>query len=307
MYCLKKDFLGTATGFTLVELLVVVAILGVLIGMLLPAVQAARGAARRTACANNLRQVGLGTANYEASQLKFPPGINGPMTFPYPSISWLSRILPFVEQAGMWNQTVADYATNPSPFSGHSGLQSPVSIYLCPSDSRSNGSHWTHENRLVASTDYLGVNGTNYRQQDGIFFKDSEIRAAEIRDGLSHTLMIGERPPSSDYWYGWWYAGRGQRASGSPDMLLGVAEVNDVPLPGIISYLESCPSGPYAFGPGRSEDQCATLHFWSHHSAGANFGLADSSVHFIGYAIDPTVIFAMATRGGSEPNADLGS
>ena len=111
--------------------------------------------------------------------------------------------------------------------------------------------------------------------------------------------MVGERPPSADKWYGWWYAGLGQSGSGSPDMLLGVREINDPPPPGETSYLEDCPPGPYHFVNGTPGDQCDTLHFWSYHSGGANFVFCDASVRFIPYTADD-VMPQLATRSGNE-------
>jgi len=107
--------------------------------------------------------------------------------------------------------------------------------------------------------------------------------------------MIGERPPSADNWYGWWYAGHGQAGSGSPDMLLGVAEVNDG-----ARYAEDCGSGPFRFSNGNPDRQCDLFHFWSLHSAGANFATAGGSVHFLSYSTDENLMRALATRNGRE-------
>ena len=112
---------------------------------------------------------------------------------------------------------------------------------------------------------------------------------------MSNTLMIGERPPSADNWYGWWYAGLGQAASGSPDMLLGASEINDG-----ANHATSCPAGPYEFSPGAIDEQCHLFHFWSLHPGGSHFVLADGSVQFYSYSVDPILIPAMATKAGGE-------
>jgi prepilin-type processing-associated H-X9-DG protein len=115
---------------------------------------------------------------------------------------------------------------------------------------------------------------------------------AGIRDGASQTIMVGERPPSTDLEFGWWYAGSGQsQLSGSGDMVLGVRELN--------KRIPSCDAGPYSFTPGRLDNQCDMFHFWSLHSGGAHFLMADGSVHFLRYDADP-IMPALASRNGGE-------
>ena len=143
-------------------------------------------------------------------------------------------------------------------------------------------------------TCYLGVNGTDYTKKDGILYQDSQTRPRDVTDGLSNTLLIGERPPGPDFWYSWWYAGYGQFGSGSPDMLLGCSELNDG-----ATNAEGCPPGPYEFGPGDQEDQCHVFHNWSFHPGGANFAMADGSVRLISYDAKD-IMPAIATRSSGE-------
>lgn len=284
-------------GFTLIELVVVIAIVGILLAIVIPAVQAIRGAAARSECANNLRQIALANQNYLSAHRKFPPGINGPGNPNRPSLSWLGHILSYVELDAIERGSLQQFNAGVHPLLGpHAALQTHVPLFTCPSDPRSDHARWTHENRLVGLTGYVGVCGTNYKTDDGIFFQESETRTADIRDGLSHTLMIGERPPSSDYWYGWWYAGSDQNSSGSPDMLLGAREINDG-----ARYAENCPAGPYKFESGEIVEQCDLFHFWSLHSGGgANFVLADGSIHFLSYRVSSEIIPMLATINGGE-------
>ena len=289
-------------ALTLIELLVVIMIIGLLIGMLLPAVQMVREAGRRTSCANNIRQLSLGVMNYESSFGHLPMGLvvtpSADGRNRYFGMTWITRTLPYLEQAGMWNNALEDYRAAPNPFRSHRGMQTILPIVNCPSDPAAGQIHWTHQNRLVALTNYLGVNGINYRSRDGVFTYDREIRFSEIGDGQSNTLMIGERPPSPDFWFGWWYAsGSGTESTG--DVMLGMAELNPETSGGTSPFLSGCPDGPYQYGPGRNE-QCDTLHFWSYHSAGAHFGLADGSVRLIPYNTDQTIMEALATRAGGE-------
>lgn len=212
-------------------------------------------------------------------------------------MSWIARVLPFIDQTPLWDQAIEDYNFNPVPFRAHRGMQTTVTTLGCPSDPAAGQVQWTHEGYLVACTNYLGVNGTNFQARDGLFNADQSIRLAEIADGQSNTLLIGERPPSLDFWYGWWYAS-GQGSISTGDVTLGVAELNPSSN-GIQSYLEDCPAGPYRYGSGRN-DQCDTLHFWSYHSAGGNFALADGSVRMIPYEIADSTMQSLATRNGGE-------
>src|SRR5262249_432725 len=133
---------------------------------------------------------------------------------------------------------------------------------------------------MVAFTSYLGVAGLNQYSRDGVLFQGSRVRLTDIRDGTTNTLMLGERPPSADFQFGWWYPGVGLHFSGAGDLVLGVRESN---LPPIVPGAQRCPPGAYPFMPGRFSNQCDMFHFWSPHPGGANFALADGSVRFLSY------------------------
>lgn len=294
------------SAFTLVELLVVISIIGVLLLMVLPAVQMVREAGRRTSCANKVRQLALALMSYESAHEQLPIGLRS-FEFAVGSSStqieangmtWITRILPFVEQNTMWEHAMEDYRADPIPFRSHRGMQTVLQVVSCPSDPSSGKLHWTHEGYLVACTNYLGVNGTNFKTRDGVFTYDKPVQLNEIIDGQSNTLLIGERPPSPDFWYGWWYA-TGQGAESTGDVTLGVAELKPVFPSGRTNHLDACMPGPYTYEAGRHE-QCDTLHFWSDHPGGANFALADGSVHMIPYTIDDSIIQGLATRSGGE-------
>lgn len=284
------------TAFTLIELLVVIAIIAVLLGLLLPAVQRVRAAAARTKCTNNLKQLALAQHNYHAAQQKLPPGcsyLNG--ASPQPHMSWLTRLLPFLERETQWTEALQAFKQNsffetPPHFAS---LERIVPTFVCPLDERAQSARDLVLFR-VAFTSYLGVWGTDHTKRDGVLYLDSKVRLTDIRDGSSSTLMIGERPPSSDYSLGWWYAGWGQSKDGSTEMLLGARELNDHP-----RYQTNCPRGPYSFTQGSDRNVCDLFHFWSYHSGGANFAFADGSVRFLNYDSDP-VFTALATRSGGE-------
>ncbi|HZT82684.1 MAG TPA: DUF1559 domain-containing protein [Gemmataceae bacterium] len=284
-------------AFTLLELLVVLAIIGILLGLLLPAVQKIRAAAARISCQNNLKQLGIALHSYHDAQSTIPPGVTSARPGePFPRMSWLTRLLPYLEQEPLWRASAAAYEHQPSPFVSppHIGLSMPVKVFACPADGRALDPQNTHRGRRVALTSYVGVLGTDYTRTDGVLFLDSRTRLTDILDGTSNTLMVGERPPSADFWYGWWYAGFGQAGTGSADMLLGARERN---FGG--GFVSTCPRGPYSFRAGGMNEQCDLFHFWSLHSGGAQFLLADGSVHFLSYDADP-VLPALATRAGGE-------
>ena len=281
-------------GFTLVELLAVVAIIGILVAITIPAVQSVRGIAQKSKCSNKLRQIALANSQFVTVHEHFPSGINAYDDPNYPSRSWLTCVLPYLEQSSLHARSETEYQSSASPFL-HATIQQVVQAYACPSDNRALKPQYTHENRLVGLTSFVGVAGLNYQSFDGVLYLNSNTRPTDISDGLSNTFLAGERPPSSDFWYGWWYAGAGQDLSGSPDMILGVAEINNG-----ARFAEACPSGPYTFKKGKLTEQCDVFHFWSLHPNGANFVMCDASVHFVNYGIDSSIMKALASRKGGE-------
>lgn len=304
------------SGFSLIELLLVIAILAILIGLLLPAVQRVRETANRTICQNGLKQMGIALVAYHDLNGSFPPAIaEGPGTnrVPYQWASWMNRILRFIEQdnlADVTEKAFASQADQPNPFLNppHVGLATPLPLFRCPTDGRQYQATQVIEPGpvaiTVAFTGFLGINGTNLRARDGILYWNSSVRILDILDGASSTLMVGERPPSWDLVFGWWYAGAGQHDpasnmpnSGSLDVTMGITELN---LGSIgIPQMDSCPPGPHAFQSGTIQNPCDQFHFWSLHPAGSNFLFADGSVHFLGYGA-ASILPALATRAGRE-------
>jgi len=192
-------------GFTLVEILVVIAIIGILIASLLPAVQMAREAARRTSCLNNLKQIGTALATYQTTYRVYPFGVGlgpaGPVDA-YVSpltrrFSLHSQLLPYIEQENVFEQI--DFSVTPFPdMSGsyvvtgsgpnEEAAQVTIPIFLCPSDSNRLNSPWGPNN-------YRSCNGSSWsgRAGNGMFGQATAIRPADVQDGLSNTAAFSER------------------------------------------------------------------------------------------------------------------
>jgi prepilin-type N-terminal cleavage/methylation domain-containing protein/prepilin-type processing-associated H-X9-DG protein len=286
-------------GFTLIEALVVIAIIGVLIGLTLAATQRVRASAARTQCQNHLRQIGLGLSNYHAAHGHLPPGVtlkDEPGTFPW--MSWGVRILPHVEQDTVWRQSLDAIRTQPADFrvSPPHPFTTVISIYGCPADGRVRQPVLARERLTVALGSYLGVAGIRHARQDGAMFRDSRVKFTDLTDGASNTLLVGERPPGADLCLGWWYAGWGVDVAGTGDTVLGVRERAT---PTGYTDMPDCGAGFTRFQHGRLDNMCDVMHFWSLHSGGANFLFADGSVRLLRYdAAD--LLPALATRAGGE-------
>lgn len=190
----SREFPARPRAFTLVELLVVISIIGILILMLLPAVNAAREAARRASCMNNLAQLSLALHNYEYHFERLPPGVTNP-TGPIENTpagdhtSWLVQILPYMEE----NALYAAYDFDAGAYASQNARvrQAGISFLQCPSSQHSAG-----RESGPALTSYAGCYGDSEVPIDddnnGLFFRNSRIRYSDIYDGSSHTLLLGE-------------------------------------------------------------------------------------------------------------------
>jgi prepilin-type processing-associated H-X9-DG protein len=298
-------------AFTVIETIVVIAIMGVLLGLLLAAVQAVRSAAARLQCASNLRQIGLALHQHHDTRTVLPPGIShpeirpptpspyGPDIDPYPLLNWHARLLPFIEQDALWSQVHAAYAQDRISFQvpPHTASLVTLPLYLCPADGPRSIQNMPPQYQEPGKTSYLGVAGTvadnlYAASQNGVLALDSRVRFTDITDGTSSTLMVGERP-SNFFWpyQGRWYGGPG--GWGMIDAYLGVRQlIARDPYYG-------CGEGPYHFVAGSRTDPCSVYHFWSLHSGGGNFLFADGSVRFLSYSAD-ALLPALATRASGE-------
>jgi prepilin-type processing-associated H-X9-DG protein len=285
-------------------LLVVIAIIAVLIGLLVPAVQKVRESAARATCQNNLHQIGVACHNYHGVFQRFPQPRGVPLGLGVAFTSapgWMVQILPYIEQDAVYNacnnaQTQAQW---------NAAITSPIKTYQCPSDPRGDlqGAGVEINNGVTGSTSnvgltwYVGVIGSvgqfpdaNGRETTtantfGIMQASTiGVAISKIPDGTSYTLLVGERPPSADTVWGWW-------SFSDYDNLLATQ-----------NYIDINPYGcalPGTFGPGNVYNNCDSTHFYSMHTGGANWLYGDGSVRFLPYSAAPLTI-PEATRNGGE-------
>jgi prepilin-type N-terminal cleavage/methylation domain-containing protein len=233
------------SGFTLIELLVVITIIGVLVALLLPAVQIAREAARRSQCQNNLRQVGLAMLAHHSARGYFPPAFLKPGNW-----GWSVWLLPYIEERELYrtlDPTDTTIAVNAS-------TTRPVPVFLCPTDPAP-----------ILHVFYSGYARSDYAVSEQVSDGGSKIRVSQIKDGTSKTLMAGERDMKNQAGAIW--AGR--------DTTSGVASVIGRPTwPINMAYAggSTCCA---------SDTSCTRYAWSSMHSAGATFVFCDASTHFL--------------------------
>jgi hypothetical protein len=285
-------------------LLVVIAIIGVLIALLMPAIQASRSAARKTSCTNNLKQIGLAFANYQSAQKIFPPSSSDSLSnvFAYeevvpdePMHSWGTLILGYIEQAPLFGRMELKKSSllEPNLLAG----TTIISSYRCPEyqgvefvRTRKTSS----PNRECAIGNYAAMGAStvgrmwgNQLDPDGAIIPGGEIGPRDITDGLSHTIFIVERRDemAASIWIDGMTAAVTALPWGGPSPELALRDQV------ALNYAPYCTS--YArYGPS------------SMHPGGAYHLFGDGSVRFIEDSITPEAYVALATRAGNELNDD---
>lgn len=296
---MKRTYRGSS-GFTLVELLVVIAIIGILVALLLPAIQAAREAARRTQCNNNLKQIGVALHNYHDTNKVFPAGYISRTPAGSPDWGWAVSIMPFMEMEALYGQldvgkkrlTQFYYAT--ATTEERELLQTPIPAYRCPSDvakplnnlcrfGSQNPPHFD-----LATANYVASAGglttptapANATDAKGLFYGNSWRSIRDILDGTSSTLAAGER--SASHLAAVW-AGTGQNNGYGNE---GTART--LARGGFLLNFDFAGFGGAPQNQGKG--------FASYHPGGVLFLLADASVRFFSQNTSTTVMGAVSIR-----------
>jgi prepilin-type N-terminal cleavage/methylation domain-containing protein/prepilin-type processing-associated H-X9-DG protein len=306
-------------AFTLIELLVVIAIIGLLIGLLLPAVQKVREAANRSKCVNNLKQIGLGLHHYHDTNQSFPPGYLATVGYvdgandTTPGWGWGAVLLPYLEQDNVFRTIYFQLPIQDS--SNASAVQTLIKVYLCPSDVLPDTAFAVPDGfgnpvTLAAPTSYTACVGgdesdTTGSDGQGIFYRNSRTRIADITDGTSTTLLIGEKAWSNanGIWAGAVSGGVIVRGQYNPCQPV----VPGASFPAATLVLAHAHLNNALLDP---DGSAGMDDFGSRHPGGSNFVFADGSVHFLrnvasdnsdgSYTPEGLIFQAMGTRANGE-------
>ena len=298
-----QNRLPPRSGFTLVELLVVITIIAVLVGLLLPAIQAAREAARRSSCLGHAYQLALANNNYESQHGSFPIGAQAHRQENVVSVSWQALVLPLIEQREIYAQIAPNAEGGVAP-GGHNLSVYPIELFHCPSADppfndlvNKNGSNYVG---IAGGGTLEGTLDLEDRQcgdlfVDGVLTYQRSVSMGDILDGSSHTLLFGERVYALEEWT------YGAKWRGDPPERICIGASKNLRFP-LNADLERV--GYFvrdvSVAPEKRKIARNDLLFGSDHPGGANFALADGSASFFADDADFSILRNMATRNGGE-------
>ncbi len=309
------------SGFTLIELLVVIAIIAILVALLLPAVQQAREAARRSQCKNNFKQLGLALHNYHDTHRVFPPGYisdvfhpnRDPETFDGPQgWAWGMMLLPFLEQGVVYDQfqiLLPSWHPNNAP-----AARAVLPVFICPSATGTEGPMTVRDDdgnaiATFSRSTYVANVGHDepweYAVTDhapysnGPFFRNSKIATQDVTDGLSNTVFLGEHTPlvSDKTWVG--VPTGASVCANNPARFAPV--VIDCDEGATLVLVHSGPSafeGDIVHPP--NDPAVHVCQMYSQHQGGAQVLLGDGSVRFVSENISTVIWAAVSSRNGRE-------
>ncbi|QDV49848.1 DUF1559 domain-containing protein [Gimesia fumaroli] len=319
MYTSPRSLGLNRRAFTLIELLVVIAIIAVLVALLLPAVQQAREAARRSSCQNNMKQLGLALHNYHDVHRAFPPGNYGMRSSGvYNGVNWRVMILPFLEQSSLYDKLDFNSRFDGDNLTGSnvvlSGLIVPV--YLCPSSALDPFSdpHGRNDDRAMNAS-YVGISGAapplpgpdtgysdcgyGYVANNGMLLTNQITRMRDVRDGTSNTIIVAEqsgltdgRELTANYRGGW----HGATLTETADNCVAS---NKIWFAGTTTVRYVINSD--FIGSGNSYQYRSNTTLNSFHTGGIQALLADGSVRFVSENIDFTNFKRVCLRADGEP------
>ena len=298
------------SAFTLVELLVVIAIIGSLVALLLPAVQAAREAARRNSCVNNLKQIGLAVQNHQDAQRQYPTGRDNTVQS---SVSWAFRLLPYLEKNNVF--AAFDKAHKVFEPQNATAMRTPIGEYACPSrraaaadrDFDNNDAPPAPDARAVAALgDYAACAGKDYMNgvinasggidnglkadtrpdsaESGPIYSFSKVEEQHVTDGLSNTICIGEKHKPQN------------PANPNPDMLHYEQGDNAFLAGDSPRTIFAGTNAGIAAGP----DDPSNVKFGSEHNGLTHFMFLDGHIKALKNDVDYQVLNAAGTIGGDE-------
>lgn len=269
---------GAVRGFTVVELLVVIAVIGILVALLMPAVQQSREAARRTQCRSRLHQISIALHNYLDTHQTYPIGslTVGPSYTPFSGWGWGAMLLPYLDQQPLYSQI--DFSTQTAVGPNQAAIVASLPAWICTSDVGPSAFD------LDVSGSSIPVATGNYCGVEAVLRSMECFRPRDIVDGLSQTLFVGERV----------YQDAGNLGLKYTSSWCGHFTTSDAKLPNSIPHL------PAVFNRPPNVFLHEVRAFTSRHPGSVNFALGDGSVRSIADTIDAATYVALGTRDGSE-------